>query len=129
MFICVQNISKYIFLYISTSFFFVPLKIYNNKYSLLQRKTGYLTFLEMIQILATYHYPMLLLDNLRKSPLVKSSLSQRSLSQALCMCVSLFKKHQQVDAMTQNEKSSEILAAHHLATYSTYHSLSPKVNQ
>ena len=128
VFIFVQNVSKYIF-FMSTSFLFVHLKIYNNKYSLLQMKTSYLIFLEMLQILATYHYQILLLDDLRKSPLVKSSLSQRSLSQALCMSVSLFRKHQQLEAMTQNQPLRQhlnIQAAHHLATY---HSLSPKVNQ
>ena len=93
VFIFVQNVSKYIFIFLSTSFFFVHLKIYSNKYSLLQMKTSYLIYLEMIQILATYHYQILLLDNLSKSPLVKSSLPQRSLSQALCICVSLFRKH------------------------------------
>ena len=92
VFIFVQNVSNYIFPFMSTSFFFVHLKIYNSRYSLLQMKTSYLTFLEMIQILATYHYQILLLDNIRKSPLVKSNLLQRSLSQALCVCVNLFRK-------------------------------------
>ena len=48
------------------------------------------------------------------------------------MRVSLFRKHLQVEAMTQNQALRQhlnIQAAHHLATYSTYHSLSPKVNQ
>ena len=50
--------------------------------------------------------PNITLDNLRKSPPVESSLPQRSLSQALCMCLSLFRKHQQVEAMTQNQPLS-----------------------
>ena len=111
--------SKYIFLLMSPSFFFVHLKIYNNKYSLLQMKTSYLTFLEMIQILATYHYHILLLDNLRKSPPVKSSLPQRSLSQNT---VHVCKPVQEASTSTGHDTESaiETTSQHPSSTSSNY---------
>ena len=82
----------------------------------------------MIQILVTYHYQLLILDNLRKfpltaSPLIKTSQSQISLNQmqALHMCLSLFRSNQQIKAMTQNQslrQHQNIQAAHHLASSS-----------
>ena len=53
-------------------------------------------------------------------------------TQAMCMCLSLFRNHQQIKAMTQNQplrQHQNIQAAHHLATFLMYHSLKPEISQ
>ena len=62
-------------------------------------KTSYLTFLGMI-----YHYQILLLDNLRKSPLEKSSLLERSLSST----VDVFKPVQKASTSRDHDTESAI---------------------
>ena len=80
----------------------------------------------MIQIPATYHYQLLILDNLRKppltvSPLIKTSQSQMSLNKAhaMCMCLSLFRNHQQIKSHDP-ESAIETTSEHSSSTSSSY---------